>query len=265
MFIHKMEVKMKILITNDDGINSTGLHILVKEIEKDNEVIVAAPSNQRSASSHSITIHDSLFIKEVKIGGIKSRAFSVNGTPADCVKIALEKIINGSVDMIISGINYGLNIGTDVIYSGTVSAAIEGVIYKVPSMAVSMDINNSDDALVQAAKYSRSILKTVNKNHIKNDMVINVNFPEKINEGIAGIKVCQLGSRIYTNCYIETINDNNEVGYKLQGDVCDDSGEDTDVHYIKKRYITITPLHYDLTNFKVLNDVGKWFESSDIK
>lgn len=255
---------MKILITNDDGINSTWLHILVREMEKDNEVIVSAPDNQRSACSHSITINNPLFVKEVKIEGIMSRAFSVSGTPADCVKIALEKLINGNVDMIISGINYGLNIGTDVIYSGTVSAAIEGVIYKVPSMAVSMEINNREEALVQAAEYSRAILKTAYENYIKKDMVINVNFPERIDKGISGIKVCQLGNRIYTSCYIEAIGDNNEVGYKLQGDVCDDPEEDTDVYYIKKRYITITPLHYDLTNFKVLKDVEKWFDSKDI-
>jgi 5'-nucleotidase len=167
--------------------------------------------------------------------------------------------------MIISGINYGLNIGTDVIYSGTVSAAIEGVIYKIPSMAVSMDINNNDDALVQAASYTRSILKTANENYIKNDMVINVNIPERIDKGISGVKVCQLGNRIYSNCYIETISDNNEVGFKLQGEVCDDSEENTDVHFIKNRYITITPLHYDLTNFKVLKDVEKWFISTDLK
>ncbi len=256
---------MRILITNDDGINSTGLHILVKEMEKDNEVLVVAPNSQRSACGHSITIHDPLFVKEAKIDGIKSKAFSVSGTPADCVKIALEKLINGRLDMIISGINYGLNIGTDVIYSGTVSAAIEGVIYKIPSMAVSMDINNNEDALVQAAIYTRSILKTANENYIKNDMVINVNIPERIDKGIRGVKVCQLGNRIYSNCYIETISDNNEVGFKLQGEVCDDSEENTDVHYIKNRYITITPLHYDLTNFKVLKDVGKWFVSTNLK
>jgi 5'-nucleotidase len=256
---------MRILITNDDGINSTGLHILVKEMEKDNEVMVVAPNSQRSACGHSITINDSLFVKEVKIEDIKSKAFSVSGTPADCVKIALEKLINGSIDMIISGINYGLNIGTDVIYSGTVSAAIEGVIYKIPSMAVSMDINNDDDALAQAASYARSILKTANENYIKNDMVINVNIPERIDKGISGVKVCQLGNKIYSDCYIETISDNDEVGFKLQGEACDDSEEDTDVYYIKNRYITITPLHYDLTNFKVLKDVEKWFVSTDLR
>lgn len=254
---------MRILITNDDGINSSGLHMLIKEIEKDNEVIVAAPSEQRSASSHSITIHSPLFIKETKISGIKSKAYSISGTPADCVKIAIEKIINKGVDMIISGINYGLNVGTDVIYSGTVSAAIEGVIYKIPSMAVSMDVNNNENALVKAAEFTRMILKTVNENQLKNDIVINVNFPEKLDEGINGIKVCQLGNRIYTNCYIETKGDNNEIGFKLQGEICDEFKDDTDVYYIKKRYITVTPLHYDLTNFIVINDVKRWFESSN--
>lgn len=253
---------MRILITNDDGINSIGLHKLVKEMERDNEVIVVAPSNQRSACSHSITIHDSIFVKETRIEGIKSRAYSISGTPADCVKVGLEKLTGGNVDMIISGINYGLNIGTDVIYSGTVSAAVEGAIYKIPSMAVSMEIHNNDEELTQGAKYAVSILKTAYENYIKNDMVINVNIPERVSEGISGFKVCQLGNRIYNTCYIETIRDDKEISYELKSEACDEEDHDTDVFYIKKRYITITPLHYDLTNFKVLKDVEKWFSSA---
>lgn len=255
---------MKILITNDDGISSTRLHALIKEMEKEHEVIVVAPTIQRSACGHSITIHDPLYVKEVKIEGVKSKAFSVSGTPADCVKIALERLVNGRLDMIISGINYGLNIGTDVLYSGTVSAAIEGAIYKIPSMAFSMDIDSDDNALIQAAKYAVILLKTSHENHIKNDMVINVNFPKRIDKGIEGIKVCQLGNKVYSNCYIETIGEDNKVGFKLRDENNDALEEDTDVHYIKNGYITITPLHYDLTNYKVIKSVEKWFLSRDL-
>jgi 5'-nucleotidase len=147
----KSEVKMRILIANDDGINSMGLHMLVKEMEKDNEVLIVAPDEQKSASGHSITISRPIVVKEVKIEGIKSRALSVTGTPADCVKIAMEKLLEDKVDVVMSGINHGLNLGTDVIYSGTVSAAIEGVIYKIPSMAISMDVNNKEESLTAAA------------------------------------------------------------------------------------------------------------------
>ena len=263
---------MNILITNDDGINSTRLHALVKEMEKEHEVIVVAPTIQRSACGHSITIHDPLYVKEVKIEGVKSRTFSVSGTPADCVKIALERLVDGKLDMIISGINYGLNIGTDVLYSGTVSAAIEGAIYKIPSMAFSMDIDSDDNDIIQASRYAVILLKASHECHIKNDMVINVNFPERIDKGIKGIKVCQLGNKVYSNCYIETIADKDEVGYKLKDENnnaseedTDASEEDTDVYYIKNRYITITPLHYDLTNYNVIKNVEKWFASTDLE
>ncbi len=256
---------MKILITNDDGIDSKGLHILAREMEKENEVIVAAPSSQRSACSHSITIHDPLFIKEMKVEGINSRIYSVSGTPADCVKIGIEKLADGNVDMVLSGINYGLNIGTDVIYSGTVSAAVEGAIYKIPAMAVSMDTNNSEEALMQGAKYANYILKTVFANHIKKDMVININMPERLEEGIEGLKICQLGNRIYTTCYIETMAKEGRIAYELNSMPLDEEVENTDVYFIKKRFITITPLHYDLTNFKVLKDVEKWFSTKKFK
>lgn len=256
---------MKILITNDDGIYSAGLHSLALEMEKDNEVIVAAPNSQRSACSHSITIHEPLFIREMKLEGIRSKAYSISGTPADCVKIGIEKLAGGNVDMVVSGINYGLNIGTDVIYSGTVSAAVEGAIYKIPSMAVSMDINNSNDALKQGSEYACMILKTAYNNHIKNDMVINVNIPERVEEGIEGFKICQLGNRIYTTCYIQTMENDSGIGYELESKPLDEEVENTDVYYIKKRFITITPLHYDLTNFKVLRDVEKWFSTNKLK
>jgi 5'-nucleotidase len=250
---------MRILVTNDDGIKSVGLHMLVKEIEKDNEVYVAAPDSQRSASSHSITLHNPLVVKEVKMDGINSRAFSVSGTPADCVKIALDKLVKEKVDMVLSGINHGLNLGTDVIYSGTVSAAIESSIYKIPSIALSMDINNSDEAYATAAAYAKDILVKAHKNKVPEDIVLNVNMPEKIDDGIEGIKVCNLGNRIYRNYYIEAIMDNMEKGFRLQGEADGVLDEETDVLYISKRYITVTPLHYDLTNFKVINEVRGWF------
>lgn len=251
---------MRLLITNDDGINSYGLHMLVKKMEKDNEIIVIAPDNQRSACGHSITIGAPILVREVKIEGIKSRAFSVSGTPADCVKVGVEKLISKKIDMVISGINYGLNIGTDVIYSGTVSAAIESSIYKIPSMAVSMYHGNSNDAFEIALKYIEEILLKAHKNKIKNDFVLNVNIPVIKGDGVKGIKICSLGNRIYSNYYIETINENMEKGYQLKGEPSDEHDEDTDVQYIKEGYVTVTPLHYDLTNYGVIDEVNGWFK-----
>lgn len=248
---------MRILITNDDGINSHGIHMLIKEMEKDNEVIVAAPSGQRSACGHSITINRQIAVREVKLEGIKSRTFAVDGTPADCTKIAMEKLVDGRIDYVISGVNYGLNIGTDVIYSGTVSAAIESAIYKIPSIAVSMDIRNGNDGYEIAAGYAKDVLNKAIKNPIGDDLVLNINVPYFGDRKIQGIKVCSLGNRVYTDCYIQTM-EKDEMAFQLKGEAKDEEEENTDVFYINRGYVTVTPLHYDLTNFKILNEVKNW-------
>ncbi|MBZ9688810.1 5'/3'-nucleotidase SurE [Clostridium estertheticum] len=250
---------MRLLITNDDGINAKGIYALAKALEKNHEVIIVAPDNERSACGHSITLSRPLIVKEVVLEGLESKAFSVDGTPADCVKIAINKLIDGKIDMVVSGINKGLNLGTDVLYSGTVSAAIEASIYKVPSMAISMQINKDVENYEMAAKYAGEILLTAKANNIKNDIVLNVNVPILKENEIKGIKVCKIGSRLYNNCYTGIAGENNETHYEIKGQLKDIHEEDSDTLYFKEGYVTVTPLHYDLTNFKILNDVSEWF------
>lgn len=250
---------MRLLLTNDDGISAKGIYALAKELQKDHEVIIVAPDSERSACGHSITITRPLIVREMKISGLKSKAFSVNGTPADCVKIAINKLIDGEIDMVISGINKGLNLGTDVLYSGTVSAAIEAAIYKIPSMAVSMEIKKNIETYEMAAKYAGEILLTAKENNISSDIVLNVNIPLLKEDEIKGIKVCKMGSRLYNNRYLETIGENNETQYEIKGEVKDIHDEDSDTIYFKEGYVTVTPLHYDLTNYKILNETCKWF------
>ena len=250
---------MRLLLTNDDGINAKGIYALAKELEQNHEVIIIAPDNERSACGHSITLTRPLIVKEVKLEGLKSKAFSVDGTPADCVKIAINKLLYKKIDMVVSGINKGLNLGTDVLYSGTVSAAIEAAIYKIPSMAISMDVKKGVETYDMAAKYAGEILLKAKENNIENDIVLNVNIPLLEESEIKGIKVCKIGSRLYNNCYIETIGENNETKYEIKGEVKDIHEEDSDTIYFKEGYVTVTPLHYDLTNFKILNNVSEWF------
>ena len=250
---------MRLLLTNDDGINAKGIYTLAKELEQNHEVIIIAPDNERSACGHSITLTRPLIVREVKLEGLKSKAFSVDGTPADCVKIAINKLLSEKIDMVVSGINKGLNLGTDVLYSGTVSAAIEAAIYKIPSMAISMDVTKDVETYEMAAKFASKILNKAQENKIKNDIVLNVNIPLLQENEIKGIKVCKIGSRLYNNCYIETIGENNETHYEIKGEVKDIHEENSDTIYFKEGYVTVTPLHYDLTNFKILNDVGEWF------
>lgn len=250
---------MKLLLTNDDGINAKGIYALAKELEKDYELVIVAPDNQRSACGHSITITEPIFVKELKIDGIKSKAYSVSGTPADCVRIGIDKLVDGKVDMVLSGINNGLNLGTDVIYSGTVSAAIEASIYKIPSIAVSTEINDDIEKYALAAKYASEILKIIRDTYTKDDVVINVNVPLIPKENIKGIKVCNIGSKTYDFYFMEDIDRGNDKKYYLKGNLNEFEDENTDVYYIKRGYVTVTPLHYDLTNFKILDEVSNIF------
>jgi 5'-nucleotidase len=246
---------MKLLLTNDDGINAKGLYILAKELEKEHDIIIAAPDDQRSACGHSITLTRPLVIKEIKLGGIKSRAYSVDGTPADCVRIAVDKLVDGKVDMVISGINKGVNLGTDVIYSGTVSAAIEAAIYKIPSVAISSEFIGDRENYELAAITVLELITKLNENNIGNDIVLNINVPLNSNKQT---KVCKIGNRTYNNCFIEKVDNDGNKSYDIIGDVVDTFEENTDVGYFKKGYTTITPLHYDLTNFNIINEVESW-------
>lgn len=252
---------MRLLITNDDGIDSEGILILARELEREHEVTVAAPDNQRSACGHSITLTRPLIIKEVKLQGVKAKAYSIDGTPADCVRLAIDKILNGKVDMIISGINRGVNLGTDVIYSGTVSAAVEAAVYNVPSIAISSEFIEDEEKhnYELAARIVRDVLEKAKENFIKKDVVLNINVPLLAEDKIKGIKVCRIGSRTYENYYIERLEASGYKSYEVKGELKENFEKDTDVYYFGEGYITLTPLHYDLTNFKLLKSVEEWF------
>lgn len=248
---------MRILLTNDDGVMAEGIYALAKELEKDYEVIIVAPETQRSAGSHAITLFQPLVVKEVELKGLKSKAYSISGTPADCVRVGLEALSDGPIDMVFSGINIGLNSGMDILYSGTVSAAIEANIYKIPSIAVSAEWINGDAKFNMAAKYAKSILENVKNNLRKSNIVININVPYRDEENINGIKVCKIGGVIYDYYFMDQ-NENGEKVLRLKGRQETKIEEDTDRYYLNQGYITLTPLHYDLTNFQLLEEVKTW-------
>lgn len=251
---------MKLLLTNDDGIQSPALLALAKELEKEHELIIAAPDTQKSATGHSITIQTPIIIRPVTLKGISSNAYSISGTPADCVRVAIDKLANDNFDMVVSGINLGTNLGTDVLYSGTVSAAIEAAIYKIPSIAISSEVRKEKLCYDIAAKFAPKILNIAIKNGIREDLVLNVNVPCVEEKDIKGIKVCPIGDKTYDNYYLESTTENNEIAVLLRGTPNANVGENTDKFYFNNGYVTITPLHYDLTNFKILNEVDNWFK-----
>ncbi|MCF0149300.1 MAG: 5'/3'-nucleotidase SurE [Clostridium sp.] len=250
---------MKILITNDDGIDARGILALAKEISRKHEVTVVAPREQKSASSHSISIHNPIKIREENLDE-NFKAYSLVGTPADCTQAGLSLLCE-DIDLVISGINRGLNCGTDILYSGTVSAAIEGAIYNVPSIAISMEVDweRHNEDYTKAAKWISKVVDIAEKNYLRNDVVLNVNVPNTLEEEIKGIKVCRLGKSTYKTNYI-LLEDNEDKTYITKGTRNEISEEDSDLYFLSQGYVTLTPLHFDFTNFIILDEVKDIFE-----
>ncbi|WP_291652948.1 5'/3'-nucleotidase SurE [Clostridium sp.] len=250
---------MRILITNDDGINAKGVIALAKEISKKHEIIVVAPREQKSASSHSISIHNPIKIREEKLAG-NFKSYSLVGTPADCTQAGLS-LLGENIDLVISGINRGLNCGTDILYSGTVSAAVEGAIYSVPSIAISMDVDwdREDEDYSKAAKWVSKIVDVAEKDYLKDNVVLNVNVPNINEEDIKGLKVCRLGKSTYKTNYI-LLEENEDKVYITKGTRNDILEDDSDLYFLSQGYVTLTPLHFDFTNFKILDEVKDIFE-----
>ena len=249
---------MNILITNDDGIYADGIIELVKSISKIANVYVVAPESQRSATGHAITIHSPIMVHKIDMGeNIKS--YAISGTPADCVKVGIEGLFKDvNIDLVLSGIKNGSNLGTDVIYSGTVSAALEGLILNKPSIAISYDeVNVKREIYKDASKYVVNLIENIkDKLDLLNDCILNVNIP---NTKIKGSKITKLGQRNYDNAMVEKINPFGQKYYWIGGKLMElDQDEDSDIACVKDGYISITPINIEMTNlrkFELLKDI----------
>jgi len=249
---------MKILVTNDDGIQAEGIQTLRRTLSKIADVTVVAPSYERSATGHGITVHKPIRAEKVRLKGSDGNHWSVVGTPADCVKLALETLLKEPPDLIVSGINHGANLGTDVLYSGTVSAAIEGMINGLPSVAVSL----YDDAVVDftfAAEFTAKLCTLLKLKGFPPSTLLNVNIPDSEADAIKGVRVTKLGSRHYINTVECRKDPRGREYFWLAGDVVNREGDgDTDVDAVKNNYVSVSPIHFDLTNYKVLDTVRSW-------
>ena len=249
---------MNILITNDDGIYADGIIELAKSISKIANVYVVAPESQKSATGHAITIHSPIMVHKIDMGeNIKS--YAISGTPADCVKVGIEGLFKDiNIDLVLSGINNGSNLGTDVIYSGTVSAALEGFILNKPSIAISYDeVNVKREIYKDASKYVVNLVENIkDKLDLLNDCILNVNIP---NTKIKGSKITKLGQRNYDNAMVEKINPFGQKYYWIGGKLMElDQDEDSDIACVKDGYISITPINIEMTNlrkFELLKDI----------
>jgi len=248
---------MNILITNDDGIRADGIIELSKELSKTHNVYVVAPDTQKSATGHAITIHNPIMLNDEYIDE-NICAYSISGTPADCVKIGIEALFKDiNIDMVISGINNGPNLGTDVIYSGTVSAAIEGFIQNKPSIAFSLnEFNVLKEKYKEVSKYAAKIVNDIqDKLNLLDDCILNVNIP---NKEIKGTKITRLGERKYENVLEERINPYGKRYFWIGGKVKELEQElDSDITAIEDGYITITPINIDMTNDKKIDILKK--------
>lgn len=249
--------KPYILVTNDDGIFAPGLYALYESLSAIADVTVVAPDSERSAVGHAITITDPLRVTPFEKFG-KFFGYAVNGTPADCVKIAYFALLERKPDLVASGINYGSNTGINIIYSGTVSAATEGTILGIPSFAISLTTFKDAD-FTFAAKFAANLAPLVLANPLPKGTFLNVNVPNVPEPEIRGVAITRMGMAIYDDKYDKRTDPRNRDYYWLTGSKRDnDESEDTDDGAIQKNMVSITPIHYDLTNHRILEELKSW-------
>lgn len=245
---------MKILITNDDGINAIGINALAEVFSKEHEVYVVAPETERSAFSHSVTIFNKLKYNVLEDNNKFFRC-STSGTPADCVKFSLLYLLKDKqIDCLISGINNGPNVGTDVMYSGTVGAAFEGVFLGMPSFAISLtNWNEKGEKHYEAAQFLLRNFEELIKINKTPHTILNINYPAPIE--YKGAKIVKAGINLYSDYFELSDIEDNTVSLKGMPIEHDLNDGNTDVCLTKKGYATISPLHLDRNNYKVLESI----------
>lgn len=246
---------MKILLTNDDGLYAPGINCLFNVLKEKHTVYAVAPEREMSATGHAITLHKPLRVKEVELEAGMGQA--VNGTPSDCVKLALEAILPSPPDLVISGINRGPNLGNDVFYSGTVSAAVEGYFLGFPALAVSLVIKNDSVDFDFGARYIDDLLSRHGKKIINSRYLLNINFPPGGREEIRGTKITCLSKRNFSNIFDQRIDPRGEKYYWMTGSIEEKKEEDSDTLAIEEGFVSITPLCVDLTHHEQLKDLKK--------
>ena len=242
--------KKLILVSNDDGIHSEGIKKLASALRRVGEVYVVAPDREQSAVSHSLTMHRPLRVNEVGKG-----VYAIDGTPTDCVTIAVNGILPGKPDLVVSGINKGGNLGEDVSYSGTVSAAMEGTLLDIPSIAVSLVARDKFD-FTSAAKFAARLARHVLRHGLPKDTFLNVNVP--MIKNIKGYRITKQGKRYFSDTVIEKTDPRGKKYYWIGGNMVRwEGGKEADFHAISKGYISITPLHLDMTNYSSIAEMKK--------
>lgn len=250
-------MKHKILVSNDDGFHAPGIIALYKAVADLGEVTVVAPATEQSGVGHAITSFNPIKIKKQKFDG-QYEGYSVTGTPADCVKIAGSVLLGQLPDLVISGINLGPNVGISVIYSGTVSAAAEGTILGIPSMAVSLD-TFKDPCWDTAAHIARLLAGKILKNGLPPATMLNVNVPNLPLDKIKGLVITRVGRSRFAEVFHRRTMPRGDVYYWMDGELVPlEDVKGTDIQAVSDGYGSITPISFDLTNHAVKPELEKW-------
>ena len=246
---------MRILLSNDDGYFAPGLATLAQALAAHAEITVVAPERDRSGASNSLTLDRPLMLRQAP-GGF----YYVNGTPTDCVHLAVTGMLDHLPDMVISGINHGANMGDDTIYSGTVAAATEGYLLGIPSIAVSL-ANHDGKHLDTAARVVVDLVQRIQAQPPTEPMLLNVNVPDRPWDELAGLAVTRLGKRHKAESVVKTTNPRGQTVYWVgAAGAAQDAGEGTDFHAVAHGWVSITPLQMDLTRFSQMESVSKWLK-----
>lgn len=254
-----MNNKPVILVTNDDGITAPGIRALISVMKELGDVIVVAPDSPQSATGHSITVNSTLYIEKVAIDSELDNEYSCSGTPVDCVKFALDQIIKDRPTLCVSGINHGLNSATSVLYSGTMSAAIEAGMNKIASIGFSYDDFSWNANFDVCKPFVKKIAEEVLKNGLPEGVILNVNIPKLSAKAIKGIKICRQANATWVERFDERTNPHGRKYYWLSGTFENhDKGNDTDEWALANGFVSIVPVQYDLTAYHAIKQLNSW-------
>lgn len=245
---------MLILCTNDDGYLATGLHVLEAAARRLGDVRVVAPDREQSATSHSLTLHYPLRAREAGPG-----AFVVDGTPTDCVILAVNGLLGARPDVVLSGVNHGANLGDDVLYSGTVAAAMEATVIGIPAIAISYTGERYEEIEAWEPLLVRFLHQVIVGRRFPESTLLNVNLPPVPPDQVRGVRVTTLGRRVYSDSLTRAVDPSEREYFWIGGGVSKWSGSaDSDFRGVEDGYISVTPLHLDLTNYELLEEIRAW-------
>ncbi|ALJ05165.1 stationary phase survival protein SurE [Pseudalgibacter alginicilyticus] len=254
-----MTKKPLILVTNDDGINAPGIRTLIDVMLTIGNVVVVAPDSPQSGMGHAITLDSTLYVERLIVNGKKTNEYSCSGTPADCVKLGIKEILDRRPDICVSGINHGSNSSINVIYSGTMSAALEAGIEGIPSIGFSL-LDYSWNANFEACKkYVKLITENVLKHGLTKGVVLNVNIPNVDQKEIKGVKICRQAKANWEEKFDKRISPQGRDYYWLSGKFVNlDNGEDTDEWALTNNYVSVVPIQFDLTAHHSIQNLNTW-------